>query len=292
VVQQQVDHESGNDESKLSRSGSAQDSKGATKIISFNVNGLRAAMKKGFVDYVLSNNPDVVCLSEIKGTEDDFGLKIDGYNLHFNSSTSKAGYAGTAIFIKCDFERKHSVKITNDLGEQELDGEGRVMTCEFPSFFLVNTYVVNAGQALERLSFRTEKWDPKLLAYLNKLQTTKPVIWTGDLNVAHEDIDIHSPSTNHRSAGFTDEERSNFSKVLKHGWIDAFRTLHPTDPGWTYWGYRSNGRVNNKGWRLDYFVVSPALWNGRIVDVSVGSEINAQGERMSDHAPLILTMKI
>lgn len=276
-----------------SSSSSSSSLSSPVTIVTFNVNGLRAAINKGFVEYVNATKPDAIALSEIKGMESDFNLTLPGYSMFYNSSTDKKGYAGTAVFVRKASPLGAPIKVTNDFEEAaSLNGEGRVITVEFDTFYLVNTYVPNAGQALERLVWRTQTWDPYMLRYINGLEKKgKCVIWTGDLNVAHREIDIHSPSTNLKSAGFTVEERANFDKVVGAGWVDSFRFLHKEDPGYTYWGYRSNARETNKGWRLDYFVVSPALLK-HIDSVTVGSEVNGQGERMSDHAPLTLKMRV
>jgi exodeoxyribonuclease III len=244
------------------------------KIVAWNVNGLRAVLKKEdsvhLRAYVAQEDPDVLCLSETKICADELQKLEDflpQYKHQFWSCAIKKGYASTAIFSKTE---PLSVKDEIIVGDHESKGvskkenggkdqEGRFLALEFPKFWLVHTYVPNSGGKLERLDFRTSQWDKAMLREMQEMEKTKPVIWCGDLNVAHQEIDIHNPKGNRRSAGFTDEERESFGQILESGFVDTFRHLHPDKVEYSYFGYRNNMRAKNKGWRLDYFVVSEAL---------------------------------
>ena len=265
------------------------------KIVSWNVAGLRAFLKKAHDDLarlVSEESPDVFCIQEHKLQEgkhcEDAAEALlkyfPGYQMFWNCSTVKKGYAGTAILSK-----KEPVKVTYGLGNDAHDGEGRVVTAEYDSFFVVNVYVPNAGEGLKRLEYRVQEWDVALSEYIKDLEATgKNVILAGDMNCAAEEIDIHSPKTNLRSAGFTIEERKSFAeKYLQNGFTDAFRTLHPGIVGYTYWGYRFNLRAKNKGWRLDYFLVSDELFKQAVHDC-----FHLPGLMGSDHAPLGITLKL
>mmetsp|Transcript_34920 Transcript_34920/g.56522 ORF Transcript_34920/g.56522 Transcript_34920/m.56522 type:complete len:367 (+) Transcript_34920:645-1745(+) len=259
---------------------------GQLKLVSWNVNGIRAILKKpDFMEYVEKEQPDVLCLQETKVSLADCPKDILtklGYEEAWACGTEKKGYSGIAVFTK-----HKPLKITDGLGQLEHDGEGRLVTVEFDKFYLINTYVPNSGEALARLSYRTTSWDVALQKYMKELDEKKPVILTGDLNVAHEDIDIHSPSTNHKSAGFTDEERQSFSKLLDMGFVDSYRAQYPTKAHrYTYWGYRFNGRSKNKGWRLDYFVVSKRLM-GDVKESFIRSNVLG-----SDHCPIGLLVAV
>jgi len=252
------------------------------RLMSWNVAGLRACIKRGFSEYLSAQQPDVLCMNEVKCSEKEAQLKVPGYHIFWNESKSKKGYAGTAILTK-----HKPLSLAYGIGKSKHDSEGRTITAEFADFYLVNTYVPNSGQKLERLQYRTTEWDADMLAYLQSLELKKPIIWTGDLNVAHLDIDIHDPARNHRSAGFTDEERANFGKVLAAGFIDVYRHLYPDQrhTGYTYWSWRFNAKSSNRGWRLDYFVISPKLLP-RLDAFYVEREVS-----MSDHCPIVLDLK-
>ncbi|KAH7491097.1 DNA-(apurinic or apyrimidinic site) endonuclease, chloroplastic [Phytophthora ramorum] len=244
------------------------------KIVAWNVNGLRAVLKRDesvhLRAYVAQEDPDILCLSETKICRDELQKLEDflpQYTHQFWSCAVKKGYASTAIFSKT---KPLSVKDEIVLGVHESKGatkegnggkdqEGRFLALEFPQFWLVHTYVPNAGGKLERLDFRTSQWDKAMLREMKEMEKTKPVIWCGDLNVAHQEIDIHNPKGNRKSAGFTDQERESFGEILDSGYVDTFRRLHPDKVEYSYFGYRNNMRAKNKGWRLDYFVVSEAL---------------------------------
>jgi len=226
------------------------------ELISWNVNGLRACRKKGFDEFIRKRNPDIVCLQEVKLNpscipEDDFGYAFRRYHL-----ADKPGYSGTAVFAK---EEPLSVSIDIP-GDESHSGEGRIITCEFDGFHLVNTYVPNSKGDLSRLGYRHQSWDPALRSYLRELRKTKPVILCGDLNVAHMEIDLANPRTNRMNAGFTDEERDGISKLLQDGFMDTFRHFHPdAADAYSWWSYRAGARARNVGWRLDYFVASEDL---------------------------------
>ncbi|KAK1935427.1 DNA-(apurinic or apyrimidinic site) lyase [Phytophthora citrophthora] len=265
------------------------------KIVAWNVNGLRAVLKRDesvhLRAYVAQEDPDIFCLSETKICREELQKLEDflpQYEHQFWSCAVKKGYASTAIFSKTkplsvkdeivvgDHESKGVSKAKNDGKDQE----GRFLALEFPKFWLVHTYVPNAGGKLERLEFRTTQWDKAMLREMKEMEKTKPVVWCGDLNVAHQEIDIHNPKGNHKSAGFTDEERESFGNILDNGFVDTFRNLHPEKVEYSYFGYRHNMRAKNKGWRLDYFVVSEALMP------KVRSSFIRQSVVGSDHLPI------
>lgn len=230
----------------------------------------------------------MVCLQEIKLQGDhctDIAkeLNLPGWHVSWNCSTDKKGYSGTAIL-----SRAEPLSVSSGIGTPEHDGEGRVLTAEFPSFFLVNCYVPNAGEGLKRLDYRVNQWDTAFCSYLKGLEARKPVVLTGDLNVAPTELDIHSPKTNLKSAGFTPEERASFQANLIEGagFVDCFRTQYPEAVAYTYWGYRFNARANNKGWRLDHFLVSQAL------HPKVHECYHLPSVLGSDHCPLGLVLKL
>ena len=249
-------------------------------IISWNVNGLRACRKKTFDKFVAEKNPDVLCLQEVKLNnevipEDDFGYSYRYYNL-----AEKKGYSGTAVFSKVEPLSMHE-----DLPNVIHGGEGRVITCEFDGFYIVNVYVPNSKSDLSRLNYRYDSWDPDLKHYLISLRQNKPVILCGDLNVAHQEIDLANPKTNRTNAGFTDEEREGFSNLLAEGFIDTFRHLHPEqENAYSWWSYRAGARARNVGWRIDYFVVSDNL-STSIRDAYILPEVEG-----SDHCPVGLSL--
>jgi exodeoxyribonuclease III len=251
------------------------------KLISWNVNGLRAVVNKGFMDFFNEVNADVFCLQETKMQPDQLTLDLPGYHQYFNSAVRK-GYSGTAVFTKIK-----PLQVTFDIGIEHHDQEGRVITCEYEDFFLVTVYTPNSQNELARLDYRMQ-WEDDFLQYLKKLEQVKPVVVCGDLNVAHKEIDLKNPSSNRKSAGFTDEERNKFTQFLDNGFTDTYRYLYPdVRDAYTWWSYMNFARKNNAGWRIDYFVVSKQL-NEHIVDAIIYPEVMG-----SDHCPvgLILTDK-
>lgn len=254
------------------------------KIVSWNVNGIRAIIKKDFVKDVKEMDPDIICFQETKGTEEDTISALEAlpdYKVYANSSKARKGYSGTAIALK-----KEPDQITYDLGLTEFDQEGRITTAEFPHFFLTTVYTPNSGEELARLDYR-EKWDREFLNYVTWLKKRKPVIVCGDLNVAHEEIDIARPKENYnKSAGYTQREIDGLERLLKEGFTDTYRHLHPKEVQYTYWNYVTNARAKNVGWRIDYFLVSnwlkPKVKEARIYDQYLGS----------DHCPVSITLNL
>lgn len=250
------------------------------KLISWNVNGLRACVKKGFLDYFKEVDADIFCIQESKLQEGQIDLDLKGYKSYWNYAEKK-GYSGTAVFTK---EEPINVKI--GIGIEEHDKEGRVITLEYPKFYLVNVYTPNSKQALERLSYRMV-WEDAFRAYLKGLEESKPVIVCGDLNVAHQEIDLKNPKTNRKSAGFTDEERSKIKELLQDGFIDTYRYFYPDKEGvYSWWSYRFNAREKNAGWRIDYFLASEAL-KEKLIDADI--HMNVIG---SDHCPVELKIEL
>ena len=253
------------------------------KLISWNVNGLRAVITKGFKDFLGTANADIFCIQETKMQEDQIGKEIEdmleGYNCYWNSAEKK-GYSGTAVFSKIK-----PLNVTYGINMQEHDNEGRVITLEFNEFYLVNCYTPNSKRELERLDYRM-KWEDDFRAYLLKLNVKKPVILCGDLNVAHQEIDLKNPKTNRRNAGFTDEERSKMTDLLNSGFTDSFRYLYPdkTDM-YTWWSYMFKAREKNAGWRIDYFIVSKSI-EKNIKESCIYSDIMG-----SDHCPVGLDIE-
>ena len=249
------------------------------KLISWNVNGLRAAVQKGFLDYFNQENADIFCLQETKLQAGQIDLELNGYHQYWNYAEKK-GYSGTAIFTK-----KEPISVTYGLGIEEHDKEGRVITLEFENFFMITVYTPNSQEALARLDYRM-KWEDDFRAYLLKLNEIKPVIVCGDLNVAHQEIDLKNPKTNRKNAGFSDEEREKMGKLLDSGFIDTFRYFYPELTGaYSWWSYRFNARKNNAGWRIDYFLVSE-----RLKDSLENAEIH-KDILGSDHCPVVLKLK-
>jgi exodeoxyribonuclease-3 len=222
------------------------------KFISWNVNGLRACVGKGFESIFNELDADFFCLQETKMQAVQLDLAFLGYNSYWNYAEKK-GYSGTAIYTK-----HKPLSVRYGIGIEEHDHEGRVITLEYEDFFFITVYVPNAQDGLKRLDYRM-KWEDDFLSYIKELDKQKPVIFCGDLNVAHEEIDLKNPKTNHNNPGFTDEEREKFSTLLQSGFKDTFRTLHPDDPTYSWWSYRFHAREKNVGWRIDYFVVSERL---------------------------------
>ena len=247
------------------------------KLISWNVNGLRACEGKGFSDIFRQLDADFFCLQETKMQPGQLDLQFEGYESYWNSADKK-GYSGTAIFT-----RHKPLNVTYGIGIDEHDHEGRVITLEMPQFFLVCCYTPNSQDGLKRLDYRMT-WEDAMRDYLKRLDRQKPVIYCGDLNVAHEEIDIKNPKTNRRNAGFTDEERQKFSELLSEGFIDTFRTLYPTEVTYSWWSYRFHAREKNAGWRIDYFVTSQRLLE-HIKDAKIHTDIMG-----SDHCPVELQL--
>ena len=249
------------------------------KLITWNVNGLRAVINKGFADFFIRNNADIFCIQETKMQEGQLDIQFDGYQKYFNSALKK-GYSGTAIFTK-----KKPEQITYGIGIEEHDTEGRVITLEYKTFYMVNVYTPNSQRELTRLEYRME-WEDAFRNYLKNLDKNKPVIMCGDLNVAHEEIDLKNPKQNRRSAGFTDEEREKMTQLLQNGFIDTYRYLYPEETDcYTWWSYMMKAREKNIGWRIDYFIVSERL-KDKIQDVKIHSQVMG-----SDHYPVELDIQ-
>ena len=250
------------------------------RLISWNVNGLRACVGKGFLDFFHEIRADAVCLQETKMQPDQLTLELEGYSQYWNSAVKK-GYSGTAVFTKMQ-----PISVKNGMDIPEHDNEGRVITCEYENFYLVTVYTPNAQSELARLDYRMT-WDDVFRAYLLELDAKKPVIVCGDMNVAHKEIDLKNPGPNRGSAGFTDEEREKFTKLLESGFTDTFRHLHPDLMGaYSWWSYRFKARQNNAGWRIDYFLVSDRI-KDKIITASILPEVMG-----SDHCPVMLEIEL
>lgn len=251
------------------------------KFISWNVNGLRACITKGFENFFENINADIFCIQETKMQEDQAeNINFDGYYKYMNSAQKK-GYSGTAIFTKIK-----PINVAYGINIDEHDLEGRVITLEFEKFYLVNCYTPNSKRELERLEYR-QKWEDDFRKYLNNLDLIKPVILCGDLNVAHKEIDLKNPSTNHHNAGFTDEEREKMTALLESGFVDSFRYLYPDKKDeYSWWSYMRNSRDKNIGWRIDYFIVSNKL-KENIKEASIYSDVFG-----SDHCPIGLDIEV
>lgn len=249
------------------------------KFISWNVNGLRACVQKGFEDSFRTLDADFFCLQETKMQAGQLDLQFEGYNSYWNYADKK-GYSGTAIYT-----RHTPVSVSYGIGIDEHDHEGRVITLEMPEYFVVTAYVPNSQDGLRRLDYRM-KWDEDFRNYLMELRKKKPVIACGDFNVAHQEIDLKNPKSNRRNAGFTDEEREQFSNLLNAGFTDTFRFFHPDETGiYSWWSYRFKAREKNAGWRIDYFIVSDDL-NDQLADAKIHTEIFG-----SDHCPVEVALK-
>lgn len=248
------------------------------KLISWNVNGIRACLNKGFLDFFNKENADIFCIQETKMQEGQIELKLEGYYQYWNSAEKK-GYSGTAIFTKVK-----PLKVFYGMGIEEHDKEGRVITLEFDKFYMVNVYTPNSKRELERLEYRMV-WEDEFRKYLLKLNETKPVIMCGDLNVAHEEIDLKNPKTNKGNAGFTNEEREKMTELLNAGFIDSYRYLYPEKIEYSWWSYMGHAREKNVGWRIDYFIVSNDF-RENIKDATIYTEILG-----SDHCPVGLEIK-
>ena len=249
------------------------------KLISWNVNGLRACVQKGFLDFFHEADADIFCVQETKLQEGQIQLELEGYEQYWNYAEKK-GYSGTAVFTK-----KTPLSVRYGIGMEEHDREGRVITLEYEKFFFVTVYTPNSQSERARLDYRM-KWEDDFLAYLKSLEETKPVIYAGDLNVAHQEIDLKNPKTNRKNAGFTDEERAKFSNVLASGMIDTYRYFYPEQTGiYSWWSYRFKAREKNAGWRIDYFIVSEAL-KDLLQDAKIHTDILG-----SDHCPVELDIR-
>ena len=249
------------------------------KFISWNVNGIRACVQKGFLDFFQEADADIFCIQETKMQEGQLDLELPGYHQYWNYAVRK-GYSGTAIFTK-----REPISVQYGIGIEEHDQEGRVITLEFEDFYFVTVYTPNSQSELARLDYRMQ-WETDFLAYLKRLEEKKPVVFCGDLNVAAEEIDLKNPKTNRKNAGFTDEERDKFRTLKAAGFIDTFRYFYPDQEGiYSWWSYRFSARKENAGWRIDYFVVSEAL-KDRLEDAKILTEVMG-----SDHCPVELDMK-
>ncbi len=249
------------------------------KLISWNVNGLRACMNKGFQDFLAKSEADIFCVQETKMQRGQAEFDFSGYEEYWNSAIKK-GYAGTAIFTKIK-----PLSVSYDMGIEEHDQEGRIITAEFADFYLVNVYTPNSQRELARLDYRMQ-WEDAFRSYVKMLDEKKPVIICGDLNVAHKEIDLKNHKTNHRNAGFTDEERAKMTELLDEGFLDSFRYLYPDKEGiYTWWSYMFKAREKNAGWRIDYFVVSNRLAE-KIADSLIYTDVMG-----SDHCPVGLILK-
>ncbi len=253
------------------------------KFVAFNVNGIRAILKKDFEKTFDLLDADIFFIEESKYTDEGkekFPFEKEGYELYHRESQLRKGYSGVAVYT-----RIHPISVHYGLKDNKYDDEGRVITLEFENFYFVGAYVPNSGEELKRLPFRQE-YEKDLLDYLTDLDKKKPVIYTGDLNVAHNEIDLKNPSTNHHNAGFTNEERSMFSNLLSNGFADTFRELYPNTVTYSWWSYRFHAREKNAGWRIDYFIVSKRLME-KVVDSKIHTEITG-----SDHCPIELDIDL
>ena len=249
------------------------------KLISWNVNGLRACVGKGFTEFVEAQQPDILCLQETKLQAGQIDLPMEGYHAYWNYAEKK-GYSGTALFTKTE-----PLAVTYGIGIPEHDKEGRVITAEFADFYMITVYTPNSQNELTRLPYRMT-WEDAFLSYLKELEQKKPVIFCGDLNVAHQEIDLKNPKSNHKHAGFTDEERGKFARLLENGFVDTFRYFYPEQEGiYSWWSYRFHAREKNAGWRIDYFLVSDCL-KERLDDAVIYTDVFG-----SDHCPVGLFLK-
>lgn len=250
------------------------------KFISWNVNGIRACKDKGFLDFFFKEDADIFCLQETKMQEGQLELELPGYFQYWNYAEKK-GYSGTAIFTK-----HKPLNVTYGMGIDEHDHEGRIITLEYDNFFFVTCYTPNSKQELERLDYRMV-WEDDFLAYINKLNAKKPVVFCGDLNVAHEEIDLKNPKTNHHNAGFTDEERAKMTALLNAGYTDTFRFFYPDKTDiYSWWSYRFKAREKNAGWRIDYFITSKSL-DQKLKDAKIHTDVEG-----SDHCPVELQIDL
>jgi exodeoxyribonuclease-3 len=249
------------------------------KIISWNVNGIRAVLKKNFLAFIDSEQPDILCLQETKAEPEQVELHLPGYPFRFWNSAQKKGYSGTAIFCK-----KEPLSVSYGIGIEKHDLEGRVITADFGAWYLVDVYVPNSQRGIERLDYRHKEWDVDFLAYLKKIEEKKPVIFCGDLNVAHKEIDLARPKNNHHNAGFTDEERAGFDNIIAAGFLDTFREFESGGGHYSWWSYMGHSREKNIGWRVDYFCISASLRN-KLKKAYILPAVTD-----SDHAPVAVEM--
>ncbi len=248
------------------------------KFISWNVNGIRAVLKKGFMDFLQEQNPDIICLQETKAHKEQVDISLDNYPFDYWNSAVKKGYSGTAIFSK-----KEPLNIIYDIGIEEHDQEGRVITAEFEDYYLVTVYTPNSKRELLRLEYR-QQWDIDFLKFVKELEKKKPVIFCGDLNVAHKEIDLKNPKTNRRNPGFTDEERASFDNIESAGFIDTFREFNVEGGHYTWWSYMFQARKKDIGWRIDYFCISESL-KPQLKDAYILKDVLG-----SDHAPVVMEL--
>jgi exodeoxyribonuclease-3 len=248
------------------------------KFISWNVNGIRSVLSKGFLPFVAEYDPDILCLQETRIHTSVTNLELSRYDAYWNAAEKK-GYAGTAVLTKTK-----PLGVTYGVGIPKHDREGRVITCEFPDFYLVNVYTPNSKRDLSRLEYRTNEWDADFLAYLKALERKKPVLFCGDLNVAHKEIDLTNPEANRHNHGFTDEERVGFDRIVQAGFLDTFREFHHEGGHYTWWSQLNNCRQRNVGWRIDYFCISPAL-RPRLKDSFILPHVMG-----SDHCPIVMVL--
>jgi len=251
--------------------------KKSLKLISWNVNGIRAVMKSGFLEFVKKAKPDILCLQETRGPAEGYELAVPGYHEYWNPA-KKPGYSGTAILT-----REKPLKVTCGMGIAKHDQEGRVLTAEYPNFFLVDVYVPNSKRGLERLPYRTQEWDKDFLKYLKTLERKKGVIFCGDMNVAHREIDLANPKANEKNHGFTPEERAGIDQMFQEGFVDTFREFNKDGNHYTWWSHFGQCRRKNVGWRIDYFCISSNL-RSRLKSAFILSEVMG-----SDHCPVGIT---
>jgi exodeoxyribonuclease-3 len=253
-------------------------------LVNWNVNGIRSIIKKDFLKDVKEMDPDILCFQETKAAVEEVRSALEllpGYHVYINSSKARKGYSGTAILSK-----EEPIQVTYDMGQEEHDQEGRVITAEYPTFFLVTVYTPNAGEGLARLDYR-ERWDKEFREYVNWLTRRKPVITCGDFNVAHQAIDIARPKENYnKSAGYTQREIDGFTRLLESGFIDTFRRFYPEQVKYTYWNYLFSARTKNVGWRIDYFLVSESLID-KVKDAAIYNQYLG-----SDHCPVALQIEL
>ncbi len=249
------------------------------KFISWNVNGIRAAVKKGFEDFFKEADADIFAIQETKAQPEQIALDFPDYHMYTNSAVKK-GYSGTAVFTK-----KEPLNVTYGIGMEQHDQEGRVITCEFEDFYFVTCYTPNSQNELARLDYRMQ-WEKDFLAYLDALDEKKPVVLCGDLNVAHHEIDLKNPQSNHKNAGFSDEERSAMTHLLSHGYIDTYRYFYPDQVEYSWWSYRFKSRERNAGWRIDYFIVSKRFIE-HCRDAKIYTDVMG-----SDHCPVSLEVNL
>ena len=256
-----------------------------TKFISWNVNGIRAAIRKGFHDFMDKYDPDILCIQETKAHPEQVEIDLSNYPYQYWNSAERKGYSGTAIFSKIN-----PINVINGIDISKHDNEGRVITLEFSDYFLVNVYTPNSKRDLTRLSYRYKEWDPDFLYYICSLEKFKPTIFCGDLNVAHTEIDLANPKTNKTTksflgnAGFTNEEREGFENILQKGFLDTFREFQSNSGHYSWWSYRANARERNIGWRIDYFCISPQL-KSNLKNAIILPEVMG-----SDHAPILMEL--